>query len=312
MSTALAHFVAQDGNSSAWFAARCGKFTASEISRLMSEPKSVTDEDIARYGHLLSDEETWKVLKTGPRAGEREYVTGYASKLIAAASEAGTPIFSSGALSYIDEIAWERVTGQGRPSGGGKPTDRGNDLEPVAFEILNRHWTPLTKGEFYPHPVMGSIAGASPDFLMARGQETGDLKCPHTFGHLVSFSFLRNDDHEAFKAWDVNYYWQVMMQQSCTGTTKGHLTLFDDRAEIVRLTEDERNEAQTILDFMAERRAETTGFGYRYEYASNGFAFVDRWWSITPEIEKRIRVYVAAADKEANARAEHFKRNLVL
>lgn len=174
-------------------AARAGRFTASEIHKLMSTPRQT------------------KEIKERIAAGE--------------------VIFGETAKSYIAEKAWEILSAGRNSAPLGRAAERGNDMESVAFELLVRHWTPLAKvyvdDGFLPY---GDCAGATPDAFAHNGKADVDIKVPWVGGKLLEFARdVKDDAPETLKDFSPEYFWQKQLQTMATGGDAGYLAYFDDR-----------------------------------------------------------------------------------
>jgi len=96
---------------------------------------------------------------------------------------------------------------------------RGNQLEPVAFDLfaerLSYDFIDVSKSEFFP---FGENAGASPDGLVG-DNEILEIKCPR---HKKFFNIAK----EGFSAVDKSYIDQMQMQMLCTNSKATHFVNF--------------------------------------------------------------------------------------
>ena len=115
-----------------WKQARSGRFTSSIIGKLMSAPRSISDADIEKYRHLVTDMEPWTETKSGVNKGQLRKTTGYNDRLKKAMEDNGVVLFGDTALSVIRKKAHERLSGRPEPEFYTFATQRGNDLEEVA------------------------------------------------------------------------------------------------------------------------------------------------------------------------------------
>jgi hypothetical protein len=165
-----------DQRTSEWHADRLGRFTASEVYRLMGEVK-----------RPMTEEELEKREK-----GSR--VT----------TIVDNTLLSDGAMTYVLEVASERITGM--------PANE--DIETFAMR-WGREQEPNAKSLYAAaYDIVGtdcgfikylSYGGASPDWLI--GEDIGcEIKCPLTRGkHMQYRTILNVDDfREKFK----DHYWQ--------------------------------------------------------------------------------------------------------
>lgn len=225
-------------------ATRVGRFTASNIGKLFTEPRTLSAEQKARKA-------------------------------------AGIPVFGDTATELIAQKAWERMAGITNSGPLTRATDRGNDLEAVAFSLLSRDWQPLSKN--YANDGFleyGEDAGATPDAYLDNGKATVDIKCPWNGEKLLLFSDeVADDDHDALLAWDKNYYWQVMLQMLAAGTDTGYLVYFDDRLPLVRAD---------VSDYI--------GLPYtQFNVERPGYAFVARKFHMREGIKEKVDKVIAAA-----------------
>lgn len=272
----------QQADVRAWHNTRLGRFTASDIGKLFTEPRTLTAQHVREYCYLLPD--------TKPTART------FKSELREKINEAGITLFGDTALSLIASKAGERLTGVSEYNASTRSMDRGTMLEHVARHLLSTHWQRIDHVTFQP---LGKNAGATPDGLTDQGASTVDIKCPEAFGDVLLFNqTVVNGDFDSLESWNKNYAWQIMMQAKCSGTKYAYLVYFTDRLPITKLTELERAEAQTILDYAGERMSEENQYPKTYTYGSNGFHFAAKRFELTEEISARIDRVLAAAEVE--------------
>jgi hypothetical protein len=301
MSTALAP---QQSDTAAWKSTRAGRFTASRIGALMTERETLTDEEVDKYAHLVS-EPRFTELKSGPNKGERKQVAGYSKLVREAMRGQGIVLFGEGALTYIAEKAAERVAClpiQSSPTGSMR---RGTVLEFAALFLLTQYWKPvdgcLTK--FY-----GDNAAATPDGLVDDATATMDLKCPESFADVLRYAEeVPDGDFDALEAWNKTYAWQVMMQAKASGLKYGYLVYFTDRMPWVKLTDEDQEHVRLILETACERASQESEYPYHYTFASDGFAFAARRFELTEERSKRIDQVLQAAEVECVTLAETYR-----
>lgn len=210
------------------------------------------------------------------------------------ASNIGKLFTAKGEISYgqdaktlIAQKAWERLSGITNSGPLTRATDRGNELEAVAFSLLSQYWKPLTKN--YANDGFleyGDHAGATPDAYCENGQATVDIKCPWNGEKLLLFADeVADDDHDALLAWDKNYYWQVMLQMLAAGTNTGYLVYFDDRVQLIDAD---------VTDYM--------GLPFtQFNPTRPGFSFVARKFTMKEGIKERVDAVIAAAVSEREA-----------
>lgn len=227
--------VAQASDRSQWLSARVGRFTASVFGELIQEDSNRLKKKVC----------------------------------------VGDVVFGGAAITLIQKVAMQRITGLEDQGPNSKQTERGEMLEEVALAVLNRCWKPVSRCAFIE---AGEYAGASPDFVTDEGEATGDIKCPWNAEKFMEFVAIEDDDHDALMAYDKGYYWQIMMQAWCAGVSTCYLALFDDR--------------QPLLDIDSEWLVQETG----YSIGSGKCAWVVRKFTLTDEIKARISRTLVAAE----------------
>ena len=248
----------QQGNATAWHDARVGKFTASTIGKLMTPPRM--------------------------------------TKELQARADAGEVFFGDTALQLIAVKACERLGDVTDATASTRSMDRGTILEHAAIHLLGRKWKAIDHATFMP---LGHNAGATPDGLTEGGAATVDIKCPESFADLLRFDLeVKDGDFASLEAWDRGYAWQIMTQAKAAGVRAAWLVYFTDRLPLIPLTEDERDEVQAIMDWHLERRNEEKEYPWHYAFASNGFAFAAKRFTLTDELSERIDRTLAAAEVE--------------
>lgn len=127
--------------SDAWFASRTGMITASRMHDVMA---------LGEGGEF----------KSGPRKGQPRPV-------------------GAARISYIHEVAAERITGMSRKQISAPALQWGKDVEPhavAAYEVSTG--VIVTPAGFVRHPELPYV-GASPDFLV-NADGGGEVKCPES------------------------------------------------------------------------------------------------------------------------------------
>lgn len=190
---------ASEQTSQNWFDIRIGRFTSSQMHRLI---KSGT--------RLMTADELAKRPKSGPGSSAKQ--TEDPSK------------FSDDGETYVYEKIAETLTGQVSPEVYSNATAHGSDLEPIAAEYF------IEKTGF-SHEIVsfvpfGDQAGGSPDRYV-NGEEILEIKCPYNSVHQVKYLMLTDQ-------WDLkrNYpahYWQCMSNLLFTGKSLCHFVTFDHR-----------------------------------------------------------------------------------
>lgn len=186
-------------NSDHWQDVRVGRFTSSQIYRLMFHG----------YREMTREEK-----KERPKTGKGSKVT-----RVIDTSQLGTE-----AESYIMEKVSEVLTGLPQQQSYAYPLVYGKDMEPNAVAYFE-HVTGLeTKSvgfvQFSDH------AGGSPDRLI--GEDQGlEVKCPHNPTNQLNYLMLT--DRFDLKRLYPEYYWQVVSLLLFTNRKKWHFVTYDPR-----------------------------------------------------------------------------------
>lgn len=306
-------FGAEQLNHAAWSDEHLGMFSGSEYGCLFKAPQRLSPKHVADFGYLVPEEESWKVLKSGPRKGERVRADGYMEKLREAMDAKGFVLFGDTAIRYITNKAIERVTGKlQRSDTSTRSMDRGTLLEPVAKYLLPFHWSlgPISDTAWQKY---GTNSGATPDGLLpGQGNEPWDLKCPEDSAELVLFDDnVKDDDHEAMLDWNDMYYWQIMLQAKASGAKAANITFFTDKMPLRVIERQDREAVVAIINGMADHMAQTriSGFAPSYTFASNGFHFVNKRFTLTDAVSARIDRVLNAAEVELLRIAKKLKKS---
>lgn len=190
-------YVEQD--SEAWENMRAGRFTSSEIFKIMQCGKR---------------EMTAQELAARPKKGAGSKTTLLPDPL--KMSPAGTE--------YVYQKVAEVLTGQPKPNTYAYPLIFGKDQEPRAVEYFEKTYgiETITTG-FHPYT---DHAGGSPDRLI--GDTEGlEVKCPFNSEHQIEYLMLTD-------MWDLkraypNFYYQCVSLLLFTGRKRWHFCTFDDR-----------------------------------------------------------------------------------
>lgn len=295
MSTTLAPL---QTDTAAWKNSRGGKFTASTVGMLMME-RGLTDADVDFYSHFLPHVERWTETKTGPNKGELREVPGYRKQLREELTRRNILLFGDTARKLIVQKAIER-NGGSTPNPTSYAMMRGTLLEPAARMLLSKYWTEIDGATYVP--LEGFNGGATPDGYLWHGSSPWDLKCPQDPADVVLFAQSVHDmDFDSMLEWNSLYAWQIMMQALCCGTKYCTITLFTDMLPLVAITDEDRDEAQQLIDFHAERLTEITGRSASYQFADNGFAHASRRFELTEARALRIKAALTQAEAECVA-----------
>jgi hypothetical protein len=205
--------------------------------------------------------------------------------------------FAEAGQSYITAKAIERATGIVMDEGGGDSfgSRRGLMLEPAALFLLRDVWTACSACTWQQ---FGDNLGSTPDALV-NGGDTMDLKCPTNPADVVRFGLdVPDGDFDALLAWDAKYAWQIMVQALTCGSDRAHLVYFTDMLPIIKITDKDRALAQALIDDAADLHSEDARFPWSYQYASDGFFFVARSFTLTPERRELMLSTLARAEAE--------------
>lgn len=188
-----------DQGSEYWEKIRAGRFTSSEISKIMEcGTRPMTSEE----------------LKARPK-------TGKGSKTTTAPDPSK---MSEKGLTYIRQKVSEVLTGQPKASAYAYPLVYGKETEPQAVEYFEAV-TGLVCEEV-GFQTFGDHAGGSPDRLI--GDDAGlEIKCPYQPENQVGYLLLT--DHYDLKREHPDYYWQCVSLMFFTGRNTWHFCTFDPR-----------------------------------------------------------------------------------
>ncbi len=199
-----------DQNSPEWDAIRLGRFTASEMYRLMSPAK-----------REMTESEKKARPKTGP-GSRTEYVSDY-SKL------------SDAALTYVNEKVAEILTGSAKTTGYAFPLVWGTENEGEAVEFFERQTGLVThKCGFFTYT---DHAGGSPDRLVG-DNAIMEVKCP--FDSVNQIDYLLLTDHFDVRNNYFQYWVQCQANMLFTDRKVCHFVTYDPRMR------DDRHKMQHI------------------------------------------------------------------
>lgn len=183
-----------------WYDIRTGRFTSSEMYRLIKTGERLMTED---------------ELKARPKSGP-----GSKSKWIEDPSK-----LSADGETYIYEKVAEVLTGQPKPQIFSYATRHGEEMEPIAAqyyeEITGLKVEPIA---FVP---VGDHAGGSPD--RAVGDKILEIKCPYNPVQQVKYIML-TDQYDLKREYP-EYYWQTMANLLFTGKSACIFATYDYRFE---------------------------------------------------------------------------------
>lgn len=191
-----------DQNSEEWENIRAGRFTSSEMWKLMEFGK-----------RQMTEAE----LKARPKEGKGSKTT-----LVPDPSS-----LSERGMSYIYQKVAEVLTGRPKPPAYAYPLVYGKEQEPFAVEYFEQQ-TGLTCTEVGFQPYTDH-AGGSPDRLI--GDDSGlEVKCPFQSENQVQYLML-NDVYD-LKRNHPDYYWQCVSLMLFTNRPIWHFATFDGRMQV--------------------------------------------------------------------------------
>lgn len=178
---------------------RFGKFTASEVHRLMaSGSRPMTDAE----------------LEARPK-GERKTTV--------------KTMFGDGAITYINEKIAECLTGESKPSVGSVATQWGLDNEVDAvmyFEMITgkkvQHFG-VNDYKFFPYLTTG---GCSPDGIIQAENANVQVKCPYLAANIIPYLLIKGDRQDWLKTNEYEYYVQCQFEMMCCNTEKCYFVVF--------------------------------------------------------------------------------------
>lgn len=189
----------QDQGSEAWENIRAGRFTSSEIWKIMECGKRP----------MTPDE-----LAARPKKGP-----GSATKLVPDPSK-----MSEKGLTYISQKVAEVLTGRPKPPAYAYPLVFGKEQEPDAVEYFETI-TGLECEEVGFQP-WSNHGGGSPDRLIGTNQGL-EVKCPWDSTHQIDYLML-TDVYDLKRNYP-EYYWQCVSLMLFTGRDLWHFCTFDNR-----------------------------------------------------------------------------------
>lgn len=186
-----------------WFELRLGKFTASEIHKLMGVGKrKMTDEELANR-------------PTGPRGGLLDKST----------TVEDDNVLSAGAVTYIESKVAEIWTGRQSDSFDSYATEWGNENEDIARkEFEQRYKVTVTLNGHNVWSEEPNEAGGSSDGFVDGQDAIIEIKCPFNSGIHVSYCRAKSQDDLP-----VAYKFQMQSNMLFSGKNKCYFISFDPR-----------------------------------------------------------------------------------
>lgn len=188
-----------DQGSEAWEQIRAGRFTSSEMWKIMECGK-----------RPMTPEE----LKARPKKGK-----GSATTQVPDPAKMGDR-----GLTYINQKVAEVLTGQPKRSSYAYPLVYGKETEPEAVE----HFQKVTglECEEIGFQAWGEHAGGSPDRIIG-GSEGLEVKCPYESENQIDYLLL-NDVYDLKRNYPA-FYWQVVSLMLFTDKKRWHFCTYDPR-----------------------------------------------------------------------------------
>lgn len=193
-----AHTWIQQGTEE-WDRVRLGRFTSSEMSRLMEPSRRDMTED---------------ELKARPKSGKGSKTTQIA--------DYGR--LSDGGMTYVYEKVAEIMTGQARQQGYAFPLVYGKETEPLAADFFHeKNGVELEECGFFTYT---DHAGGSPDRLVG-DDAIMEIKCPADSVNMLGYLMLT--DHYDVRRDYFQYWVQCQSNMLFTGRKLCHFVAFDPR-----------------------------------------------------------------------------------
>lgn len=191
-----AHLCIEQGTPE-WFQMRLGRFTSSEMHKLMKPGKrQMTKEELAARPKKGKGSSTTQVDDYG--------------------------VLSDTAVTYIEEKVAEILTGEIQEDVYAFAKEYGKDMEPVAAE----YFTEVTGKEVEPAPFIpfGDHAGGSPDRFIVDENAGLEIKCPIKQAKQVKYLQL-TDQYDLLRHFP-DFYWQCESNLLFTGKAKWYFATF--------------------------------------------------------------------------------------
>lgn len=191
---------ASEQGSQLWHDIRAGRFTSSEIWKLMESGT-----------RLMNAAE----LAARPKSGK-----GSSTKFIEDISA-----LSKTTTTYIRKKVAETLTGHAAEAINSNPTRWGDDFEPIAAEYFAEKFG--VEFEILSFVPYGENAGGSPDRKLKGKNEILEIKCPYDSANQIDYLMLTDQ-------WDLKreypeYYWQCMSNLLFMNADVCHFITYDHR-----------------------------------------------------------------------------------
>lgn len=189
-----------DQGSEQWEQIRAGRFTSSEIYKIMECGKrEMTPEELAAR----------------PKKGKGSKTT----------TVPDPTKMSEKGMTYIYQKVSEVLTGRPKPSAYAYPLVWGKETEPEAVEFFTNK-TGLEVEEI-GFQTWSDHAGGSPDRMVTDGISGLEIKCPFLSENQINYLMLT--DHYDLKRMHPEYYWQCVSLMLFTGRKQWFFCTYDPR-----------------------------------------------------------------------------------
>lgn len=189
-----------DQGSEQWEQLRAGRFTSSEIWKIMECGK-----------RPMTPEE----LKARPKSGKGSKTT----------QVPDPSMMGEKGMTYIYQKVSEVLTGKPKPSAYAYPLVWGKETEPEAVEYFCKR-TGLEVEEI-GFQTWSDHAGGSPDRIVTDGLSGLEVKCPFQSENQIDYLML--SDHYDLKNMFPQYYWQCVSLMLFTGRKQWYFCTYDPR-----------------------------------------------------------------------------------
>lgn len=185
----------------AWKAQRIGKFTSSEIHKLMGTAK-----------RLMTEGELVEYKKANPKSTAKQIED---DKTLCEAAE-----------TYVLQKIAETLTGECQEIST-MATDHGNQYEGLAREMFEASQNlKVDECGFIPCEAFKNMAGGSPDGLIGKDAIL-EIKCPFASVNHLQHRLIDSDEY--FKKYFKEYYYQCQANMHFSNRTKCYFASFDPR-----------------------------------------------------------------------------------
>ncbi|AZA82208.1 hypothetical protein C1637_09740 [Chryseobacterium lactis] len=212
-----------------WFKSRLGKFTSSDLGRLMADTDylNLTDSKVEEIRNKYKPRGNDK-YSTSDLSKEYGFEESLIRKIIKPDFQFSEHL-STGALTYIEEKALEILTeGQSVKRFSNDSMDRGNEKELEAVLMFEQKYDVkcYATGENQEFVELCSYFGGTPDGLID-ADDMIEVKCPDCKTHAFRVKKIKNQAD--FKEHEKDYYWQIQGNFLATGRKKCYFIDYDDR-----------------------------------------------------------------------------------